>query len=161
MCIPDLTASWFLPLYSKSKHRTIIFLLIDWFGKGLIFLHKCPLNLGIWDGLWRFNFNCKPHSKHFCVVLEKRMRNESHNKDIGQAKERGGGEEERKTTPSPPPSPPSFFGSSSIFCATETENPIPRLSLVFLHSETTLKCLLTRLLQLLWTYPLLSTQSFC
>ena len=56
-------------------------------------------------------------------------------KNIGQAKERGGGEEERKNTPSPPPSPPSFFGSSSIFCATEPENAIPQLSLVFLHSE--------------------------
>ena len=54
-------------------------------------------------------------------------------KNIGQAKERGGGEEERKNTPCPPP--PSFFGSSSIFCATETKNPIPRLSLVFLHSH--------------------------
>ena len=55
-------------------------------------------------------------------------------KNIGQAKERGGGEEERKNTPSPSPSPP-FFSSSSIFCATEAKNPIPRLSLVFLHSE--------------------------
>ena len=64
------------------------------------------------------------------------MRNESHKKkNIGQAKEWGGGEEERKNTPSPPPSPPSFFGSSSIFCTTEAKNPIPRLSLVFLHSE--------------------------
>ena len=53
------------------------------------------------------------------------MRNESHKKKIGQAKERGGGEEERKNTPSPPPSPSSLFGSSFIFCATETENPIP------------------------------------
>ena len=62
------------------------------------------------------------------------MRNESHKKkNIGQAKERGGSEEERKNTPSPPP--PSFFGSSSIFCTTEAENPIPRLSLVFLHSD--------------------------
>ena len=63
------------------------------------------------------------------------MRNECHKKNLGQAKEQGGGVEERKNTPSPPPSPPSFFDSSSIFCATETENPIPRLSLVFLHSE--------------------------
>jgi len=54
---------------------------------------------------------------------------------MGQVKERGAGEEERKNTPSPPPSPPSIFGSRSIFCAIETENPIPRLSLVFLHSE--------------------------
>lgn len=100
-----------------------------------MFLHKCPPNLGVWDGLWRFDFNCKLHSKHFCVVSEKRMRNESHKKKHRAAKERGEGEEERKNTPSPPPSPPSFFGSSSIFCTTEAENPIPRLSLVFLHSE--------------------------
>ena len=115
MCIPDLTASWFLPLYSKSKHRTIIFWLIDWFCKGLIFLHKLPPNLGIWDGLWRFNFNCKLHSKHFCVVLEKRMRNESHKKKHRASKRAGRGWGRKEEHSFPSPSPPSFFGSSSIF----------------------------------------------
>ena len=56
-------------------------------------------------------------------------------KNIGQAKERGGGEEERKNTPSPPLPLLHFLALVPFLCATEAENPIPPLSLVFLHSE--------------------------
>ena len=116
MCIPDLTASWFLPLYSKSKHRTTIFLLIDWFCKGSIFLHKnvhqiwafgmdsggststvnCIASISVW--FWRKEWGMR--------VIKKKHR-------ASKRAGRGWGRKEEHSFPSP--SPPSFFGSSSIF----------------------------------------------
>ena len=99
-----------------------------------MFLHKCPPNLGVWDGLWRFDFNCKLHSKHFCVVSEKRMRNESHKKNIGQQKS-GEGVRKKGRTLLPHPLPLlHFLALVPFFAPLKPKNSIP-LSLVFLHSE--------------------------
>ena len=163
MCIPDLTASWFLPLYSKSKHRTIIFLLMDWFCKGLIFLHK------IVHQIWAFEMdsggststvNCIASISVWFRRKEWGMR--VIKKNIGQAKERGGGKEERKNTPSPPPSLLHFLALVSFFAPLKPKIPFHDCPWsFFILKFTTRKCLLLRLLQLLWAYPLLSTQSFC
>ena len=135
MCIPDLTASWFLPLYSKSKQRTIIFLLIDWFCKGLIFF--CTNVHQIWafgmdSGGSTSTVNCIASISVWFRRKEWGMR--VIKKNIGQQKS-GEGVRKKGRTLLPHPLPLlHFLALVPFFAPLKPKNSIP-LSLVFLHSE--------------------------